>query len=69
MKPQPTNVKDLQYFLVMVKCLNKYLPRLADLGNNLREPIKKNVLFIWRPGYNEAFLAIRKEITSAPIFK
>ena len=65
--PQPTNVRDIWYFLGMVTYLNKYSPRLAKLVDSLRELTKKNAPFVWGPGHTEAFEAIKKEITSTSI--
>ena len=49
--------------------LNKYSPTFAELGESLKELTKKNLPFIWGPEHTEAFDAIKKEITSAPILK
>ena len=66
MMPQPTDVKDFHSFLGMINYLNKYSPRLKELGDRVRELIKKNVPFIWGPEHTEACDAIEKEITTTP---
>ena len=65
--PQPTSVKGLQCFLGMANNMNKYSPRLAELGDSLRELTKYNAPFIWVSEHTEAFDAIKEQITSAPI--
>ena len=49
--------------------LNKYSPRLAELHDSLRELTKKKAPFWWSPEHIEAFKAIKKEVTSAPLLK
>ena len=53
----------------MVNYLNKNFPRLAELGDSLREFTEKNVPFVCSPEHTEAFDDIKVEITSAPILK
>ena len=67
--PQSTTLKGLQCFLPMVSYLNKYPQRLADMGDSLRELIKKNVKFIWGSEHTETFDAIKKETTRVLILR
>ena len=49
--------------------MNKYSSRWPELEDSLRKLTKKNVLFLWSLEHAEAFEAIKKEMTSSPIFK
>ena len=67
--PQPTNVKYLCYFLVIVNDLNKYSPCFTELWNTLCKITKKNALIVWVPEHMEEFKATKHVITNAPILK
>ena len=64
---QPTNAKDLQCFLGMVSYLNKYSPRLTELGGNLYELTKKYILFLQGAEDTEPFNVTKQDITSVPV--
>ena len=49
--------------------LNMYSPRLAGLGDYLRELTKKKIPFVMDPKHPEAFDTIKKEIISAHTLK
>ena len=65
MKP-PENLQDLQSFLGLVNYLNRFSPALTDLTAPLRALCKKDTFFTWESS-QQAFEAIKKEITSAPV--
>ena len=52
----------------MISYLNKYTPRLAELGDSLKESTKKRYQFLG-PEHTQAFDAIKKEIISVPILR
>ena len=63
--PTPTNVTELQTFLGMCQYLAKYSPRTAELSEPLRQLTCKGIPFVWGPEHDEAFSALKQEITTA----
>ena len=61
----PQNLQDLQSYLGLVRYLNRFSPKLADLTAPLRALCKKGVVFAWESSQEDAFEAIKKEITRA----
>ena len=66
---KPTTLKDLQPFLGMVQYLSKFLPRIAETAELLRDLMKKHAPYAWGPKHNHAFDSIKKEKVQAPIFR
>ena len=64
---QPTNVRELQCFLGMCNVLSKCSPRMAELSEDLCQLTCKGVQFNWGPKHSEAFQALKRELTSAPV--
>ena len=67
--PTPTNVTELQTFLGMCQYLAKYSPRIAELSEPLRQLTCKGIPFVWGPEHDEAFSALKQEITTAPTLR
>ena len=67
--PRPTTLKDLQTFLGMVQYLSKFSPRIAEIAEPLKDPMKKHAPYAWRPKHNQAFNNIKREIVQTPILK
>ena len=63
---KPSRSSKLSWFLV--NYLNRFSPKLADLKDPLRALCKKGVVFAWEISQQEAFEAIKKEITRAPAY-
>jgi len=61
----PQNLQDLQSSLSLVNHLNHFSPKMADLTAPLRSLCQKGVVFTWESSKQEAFEAIKKEITMA----
>ena len=62
---KPSRSSKLSWFLV--NYLNRFSPKLADLKDPLRALCKKGVVFAWEISQQEAFGAIKKEITRATV--
>ena len=62
---KPSRSSKLSWFLV--NYLNCFSPKLADLKDPLRTLCKKDVVFAWEISQQEAFEAIKKEITRVPV--
>ena len=65
----PTDVKSLKRFLGMVNYLSKFLPKLSDVTQPLRNLDKKNVPWEWNACHEEVFINIKKLIVEAPVLK
>ena len=65
--PSPTSKKQAQSFIGMVNYLSKFLARLSELAEPIREVCKDKVPFNWGPEHQDAFKQIKHEIVRAPI--
>ena len=63
----PTCKKQVQSFIGMVYYLSKFLVRLSELVEPIRELPKDKVSFNWGPEHKEAFNQMKREIVRAPI--
>ena len=63
----PTDLKDLQSFLGLVKYLNRYSPNLAQISEPLQRLCKQDTVYAWESQQQEAFEAIKAVITKAPV--
>ena len=61
----PTNAKELLTALGMITYLNRFSAKIADLTAPLRELNKKDIHFHWEKRHQDAFDAIKKELTTA----
>ena len=61
----PTNIKDLQSFLGLVKYLNRFLANLVQIAEPLQRLCKKDTVYAWESKQQEAFEAIKVVITTA----
>ena len=53
--PLPTNKKQVQSFICMINYLSKFLSRLSELAELIRDLSKDNVPFHWGPEHQTAF--------------
>ena len=65
--PSPTSKKQVQFFFGMVNYLSKFLARLSELAELIRELCKDKVPFNWGPEHQDAVKQIKCEIVRAPI--
>ena len=65
--PPPTSKKQVQSFIGMVNYLSKFLARLSELAEPIRELCKDKVPFNWGPEHQDVFKQIKHEIVRAPI--
>ena len=65
--PSPKSKKQVQSFIGMVNYLSKFLARLSELAEPIRELCKDKVPFNWGPEHQDAFKQIKCEIVRAPI--
>jgi hypothetical protein len=65
--PDLTCVRDVQSFLGLVNYYRRYAPHLAHIAAPLTELLKKNNPFVWEKLQKEAFCAVKKVMTTAPV--
>ena len=63
----PTDLKDLQSFLGLVKYLSRYSPNLVQISEPLQRLCKQDTVYVWESQQKEAFEVIKIVITSAPV--
>ena len=63
----PSNRKELKRFLGMVGYLGKFSARLSELQGPLRALLGKESDWAWGCAQRQAFEAIKRELTSAPV--
>ena len=61
----PTNTKDLQSFLGLVKYLNRFSANLVQIAEPPQRLCKKDTVYAWESQQQEAFKAIKVVITTA----
>ena len=65
--PPAQNVKDLQRFMGMVNHLGKFVPRLAEMSEPLRQLLCKDTTWLWTDPQQRAFEQIKTTLTSAEV--
>ena len=65
--PAPTCRKQVQLFIGMVNYLSKFLVRLSELVEIIKQLFKNKVPFNWGSEHHEAFRQMKREIARAPI--
>ena len=65
--PPPSSKIEVQSFIWMINHLTKFLPRLAELFEPIRESVKEKVPFNWGPEHQESFNMLKKELAIAPV--
>ena len=65
--PTPMCKKQVQSFISMINYLSKFLARLSEFAEPIRELSKDKVPFNWGLEHHTAFKQIKKEIVRAPV--
>ena len=65
--PPPSSKREVQSFIGMINYLTKFLPRLTELSEPIRELVKDKVPFNWGPEHQESFAMLKKELVRAPV--
>jgi len=67
--PQPTCKQEVLSLLGFVNYLSKFLPRLAEVAQPLRDLTTKNAKFTWAKQHNTAFQEVKKIVVNHPVLK
>eukprot|EP00795_Rhopilema_esculentum_P002305 gene2305-17930_t len=66
---KPKDVAGVQRFIGMVKYLAKFLPRLSEVCEPLRNLTHKDAPWVWEKDHDKSFADIQKAICEAPVLK
>eukprot|EP00795_Rhopilema_esculentum_P011852 gene11852-2396_t len=66
---KPKDVAGVQRFIGMVKYLAKFLPRLSEVCEPLRNLTHKDAPWVWGNDHDKSFADIQKAICEAPVLK
>ena len=67
--PRPEDVQAVQRFVNTVKYLSRFLEDLSDISEPLRRLTHKDVPWEWSQEQEEAFVKIKKAVSTAPVLK
>ena len=65
--PQPKNPKQLMSFLVLANYYRKFIKDFAKIAGPLYHQIKKHQKFEWNTECTEAFVKLKKSLTTQPV--
>lgn len=66
---QPEDKAGLQRLLGMVTYLNKFIPKMSELTEPLRELLKKEVAWSWEQEHTDAVRRIKETLSTSPVLK
>ncbi|KAK3736228.1 hypothetical protein QZH41_007340 [Actinostola sp. cb2023] len=67
--PKPTSKQGLMSLLGFINYLDKFLPKLAQVSQPLRDLTTKNARFVWSSQHDKAFDEVKLLVTSHPVLK
>ena len=67
--PKPTCKQDTLSLLGFVNYLAKFLPRLPEIAQPIRELTTKKVVFVWSRQHDKAFEQVKKLVTEHPVLR
>ena len=67
--PQPSCIQEVLSLLGFVNYLSRFLPRLADVAQPLRDLTCKEAKFTWAKQHDTAFKEVKKLLVNHPILK
>ena len=66
---RPTDVTGVQRIMGTVGYLAKFLPRLSEVSQPLRQLTQKGTEFLWDEIHDRAFNRIKEMVTTPPLLK
>ncbi|PIK38375.1 hypothetical protein BSL78_24788 [Apostichopus japonicus] len=67
--PKPQCKKDVERFLGMVTYIAKFIPNLSTVAAPLRQLLCKDVTWHWLENHENAFIQLKKLVTTTPILR
>ena len=64
--PRPIDIKGVQWFNGFVNYLAKFLPKLSDVTEPIRQPTRKDVPWNWSASQENVFLLMKELVKEAP---
>jgi hypothetical protein len=65
--PTPTSKKEAQEFMGIINFVRRFVPDFVVMVKPIHNLLKKDRSFSWTEGVENAFIRIKKEISSAPV--
>ena len=65
--PRPKSVKDVRSFLGLANYYRRFVHNFAKISSPLNRLTRKDIVFVWTPECEEAFLDLKRRLCSAPI--
>ena len=65
--PRPHNLRTLRRFLGMVGFYSRFIPEFSNCAAPLRALKRKGAIFEWTSEHNDAFEALKKALSQAPV--
>jgi hypothetical protein len=63
----PRSVMQIQSFLGLAGCYRRIIPNFSKIAKPMTKLLEKDARFIWSPQCEEAFLTLKKLLTTAPV--
>ena len=67
--PRPTTKQETLSLLGFVNYHKKFLPRLSEVAQPLRELTTKNARFVWSSQHDKSFTEVKKLVSAHPVLK
>ena len=67
--PRPTTKQETLSLLGFVNYLTKFLPRLSEVAQPLRELTTKSARFVWSSQHYKSFTEVKKFVSAHPVLK
>ena len=67
MWPVPQYLNELQAFLGLTNDYKRFVKGFADIARSLHNLTRKGAAFIWKKEQANAFIALKKALTTAPV--
>ena len=65
--PKPHDVEDVRRFCVFVNYLAKFLPKLSEVLEPIRQLTREGTTWIWTPTHDKAFETVQKLVAEATV--